>query len=88
MNYITANDGQSLPLIQLKPEEVVRDIGSTQVASTHDQSRFTGKMDFQNPSASHLDLLRTDTRIASRYSNASFLPARPGGRPDDNLNKS
>lgn len=94
MNYGTANDGQSMPLIQLKPEEVVRDVGSTHIASTQDHSRFTVQVgDFKNPSASNLDFLRTDTRIVSRYSNHlkesnhSFVPARPE-RPNDNLNRS
>ena len=89
MNFVTANDGQSLPLIQLKPEEVVRDIGSTNVASTHDQSRFTVQAaDLKNPSASKLDFLRTDARVISRYSNNSAVPARLGQRPEDDLNRS
>lgn len=89
MNFVTANDGQSLPLIQLKPDEVVRDLGSTQMGSTQDQSRFTVQAaDAKHPSSSNLDFLRTDTRVISRYSNNSVLPGRGGERVQDNLNRS
>ena len=89
MNFVTANDGQSLPLIQLKPEEVVKDLGSTNFASTQEKSRYTGRAtELKIPSsASNLEFLKGDNRVISRYSNKSFLPA--GSRAvEDNLNKS
>lgn len=89
MNYVTANDGQSMPLIQLKPEEVVKDVASTHFASTQDKSRFTGRAtELKMPSSSsNLEFLRGDNRVISRYSNKSFLP--PGSKAvEDNLNKS
>lgn len=89
MNYVTANDGQSMPLIQLKPEEVVKDLSSTQFASTQDKSRYTGRAtELKMPSSvSNLEFLNRENRVVSRYSNKSFLP--PGSKAvEDNLNKS
>ena len=71
MNFMSGHDGQSMPLIQLKPEEVVKDVGSTHFGSTQDKSRYTGGVvtELRIPnSSSNLEFLRNDNKgVASRY---------------------